>query len=124
MTRPPPRSPLFPYPPLFRSFQPLPPERESLMAETPARHTPLPVLQVTGGLTLQAGHVYVTRPGFTVTLERGGFRLGEPGEKRGHRRPVDDFFRSPADTPQEKAIALVLSRMGTNGTPGAPAIQA
>ena len=108
----------------FVVVQHLPPERESLMAEILARHTHLPVLQVTGGLTLQAGHVYVTRPGFTVTLERGVFKLGEPVEKRGHRRPVDDFFRSLADMQQEKAIAVVLSGMGTNGTAGARAIKA
>src|SRR5207249_8489041 len=82
----------------FLLVQHLPPERESLMAEILARHTHLPVLQVTGGLTLQAGHVYVTRPGFTVTLERGVFKLGEPVEKRGHRRPVDDFFRDRKST--------------------------
>src|SRR5437588_302537 len=92
----------------FVVVQHLPPERESLMAEILARHTHLPVLQVTGGLALQAGHVYVTRPGFTVTLERGVFKLGEPVEKRGHRRPVDDFFRSLADMQQAKAIGVVL----------------
>src|SRR5437868_4913012 len=108
----------------FVVVQHLPPERESLMAEILARHTPLPVLQVTGGLALQAGHVYVTRPGFTVTLERGVFKLGEPVEKRGHRRPVDDFFRSLAREQREKAIAVVLSGMGTNGTAGAQAIKA
>src|SRR2546430_6307061 len=108
----------------FVVVQHLPPERESLMAEILARHTHLPVLQVTGGLTLQADHVYVTRPGFTVTLERGVFKLGEPVEARGHRRPVDDFFRSLADLQQEKAIAVVPSGMGTNGTAGARAIKA
>src|SRR6267143_1841745 len=108
----------------FVVIQHLPPERESLMAEILTRHTHLPVLQVTGGLALQAGHVYVTRPGFTVTLERGVFQLGEPVEERGHRRPVDDFFRSLADMQQEKAIAVVLSGMGTNGTAGARAIKA
>src|SRR3984893_1152957 len=107
----------------FVVVQHLPPERESLMAEILARHTPMPVLQVTGGLALQVGHVYVSRPGFTVTLERGVFQLGEPVEKRGHRRPVDDFFRSLADTQHEKAIAVVLSGMGTNGTAGARAIK-
>src|SRR2546430_3592817 len=62
----------------FVVVQHLPPERESLMAEILARHTHLPVLQVTGGLTLQAGHLYATRPGFTGTLRRGGFKLREP----------------------------------------------
>src|SRR5256884_8915457 len=97
----------------FVVVQHLPPERESLMAEILARHTHLPVLQVTGGLTLQAGHVYVTRPGFTVTLERGVFRLGEPVAKRGHRRPGDGLFRSPGRMPTGKANAGVRSGVGT-----------
>src|SRR2546423_14366379 len=92
----------------FVVVQHLPPERESLMAEILARHTHLPVLQVTGGLALQAGHGYVTPPGFTVTLECGGFKIGEPAEKRGHRRPGGDFFPSPAHMPPEKANARVL----------------
>src|ERR1700686_4696186 len=108
----------------FVVVQHLPPERESLMAEILARHTHLPVLQVTGGLALQAGHVYVPRPGFTITLERGVFQLGEPVEKRGHRRPVDDFFRSLADTQHEKAIVVVLSGMGPDGSAGGRAIKA
>ena len=103
----------------FVVVQHLPPERQSLMAEILTRHTSMPVLQVTAGLALQAGHVYVTRPGFTVTLERGAFKLGEPVEKRGHRRPVDDFFRSLAEMQQEKAIAVVLSGMGKSFSAGA-----
>src|SRR2546430_17061340 len=77
-----------------------------------------------GGMPIHAAHVFAPRPGFTVTLERGFFKLGDPVEKRGHRRPVDDFFRSLADMQQEKAIAVVLSGMGTNGTAGARAIKA
>jgi two-component system CheB/CheR fusion protein len=50
--------------------------------------------------------------------------LGEPTEKRGHRRPVDDFFRSLAREQKEHAIAVVLSGTGTNGTAGAQAIKA
>src|SRR3979490_2744258 len=63
----------------FVVVQHLPPERQSLMAEILTRHTHMPVLQVTAGLALQAGHVYVTRPGFTVALERGVFGVGGPG---------------------------------------------
>jgi two-component system CheB/CheR fusion protein len=66
----------------------------------------------------------VIRPGYTVTLEGGVLRLGAPVERRGHRRPVDDFFRSLAREQKEGAIAIVLSGTGTNGSAGAQAIKA
>src|SRR5258705_10704019 len=84
----------------------------------------MPVRQIEDGLAIEIDHVYVIRPGFTITLRNGAFQLGEPVEKRGHRRPVDDFFRSLAEHQHELAIALVLSGMGTNGTAGAQAIKA
>jgi two-component system CheB/CheR fusion protein len=59
-----------------------------------------------------------------VTLSDGALHLGEPVEKRSYRRPVDDFFRSLAREQKEKAIIVVLSGMGTNGTAGAQAIKA
>jgi two-component system CheB/CheR fusion protein len=108
----------------FVVVQHLPPERESMMAEILARHTSMPVHLIQEGMTVEPNNVYVIRPGFTVTLRDGALRLGEPVEKRGHRRPVDDFFRSLAAEQKEKAIAVVLSGMGTNGTSGAQAIKA
>lgn len=44
-------------------------------------------------------------------------------EQRGHRRPIDDFFRSNAREQKEGAIAVVLSGTGTNGSAGAQAIK-
>ena len=108
----------------FVVVQHLPPDRESLMAEILSRHSSMPVHQIQDGMQITSNAVYLIRPGFTVTLEDGTLRLGEPVEKRGHRRPVDDFFRSLAREQQEKSIAVVLSGMGTNGAAGAQAIKA
>jgi len=102
----------------------LPPEHQSLMAEILARHTSMPVLQVEDGMRVEPDHVYVIRPGHTLTISNGRLLLGAPVENRGHRRPVDDFFRSLAEEQKEKAIAVVLSGTGTNGTAGAQAIKA
>ncbi len=108
----------------FVVIQHLSPDHESLMADILARYAPMPVHQIEDGMRIEPNHVYVIRPGRTVTLKDGHLRLGEPVEKRGHRRPVDDFFRSLAQEQHEKAIAVVLSGMGTNGTAGAQAIKA
>src|ERR1700730_6183284 len=82
------------------------------------------VIQIRDGMPVAPNHVYVIAPGFTLTIRQGHLHLGEPVEKRGHRRPVDDFFRSLAEEQKERAIAVILSGTGTNGTAGAQAIKA
>ena len=108
----------------FVVVQHLSPEHQSLMAEILSRHTSMPVVQIRDGMPVAANHVYVIAPGFTLTIRQGQLHLGEPVEKRGHRRPVDDFFRSLAEEQRERAIAVILSGTGTNGTAGAQAIKA
>jgi two-component system, chemotaxis family, CheB/CheR fusion protein len=108
----------------FVVIQHVAPDRESLMAEILARHTSMPVRQIEDGMAIQPDAVYVIAPGYTVRLSGGKFQLSEPVEQRGHRRPVDDFFRSLAEEQKEKAVVVVLSGTGTNGTAGAQAVKA
>lgn len=108
----------------FVLVQHLPPERESLVAEIVAKHTGMPVLQVSNGLPVHPNHVYVIRPGRTLTIREGALHLGDPLEQPGHRRPVDDFFRSLAEEQRERAIAIILSGMGSNGSAGAQQVKA
>ena len=108
----------------FVLIQHLPPDHETLMAEILTRHTEMPVQQICDGMAVQPENVYVTRPGHTITLSNGRFRLGQPVERPGYRRPIDDFFNSLAREQKERAIVVVLSGMGTNGTAGAQAVKA
>jgi two-component system CheB/CheR fusion protein len=105
-------------------IQHLSPEHQSLMADILSRCTPMPVIQIENGMQVEPNHVYVIRPGFTVTLKDRRLHLGRPVEERGHRRPIDDFFRSLALEQQESAIGVILSGTGTNGSAGAQAIKA
>lgn len=108
----------------FVVIQHLPPERHSLLADILGNHTTMPVREVEDGLEVVPNAVYVIRPGNTLTIRNGVLHLGEPLEKRGHRHPVDDFFRSLAEEQRERAIAIVMSGMGSNGTQGAHVIKA
>jgi two-component system CheB/CheR fusion protein len=108
----------------FIVIQHLSADHDSLMAEILGRCTTMPVREIEDRMPVEPNHVYVIRPGFTITLEGPELRMGEPVEKRGHRRPVDDFFRSLAREQKETAIAVVLSGTGTNGSAGAQAIKA
>ena len=108
----------------FVVIQHLPPTRESMMADILSKHTAMSVEQVEDGMAVQRNHVYVIRPGHTLTIHDGRLHLGEPLEARGHQRPVDDFFRSLAMEQRERAVCVILSGMGSNGTAGAQMVKA
>ncbi len=109
----------------FVLIQHLSPDHDSMMAEILGRRTAMPVAQVEDGMAVEPGHVYVIRPGHVLTIREGRLRLGPPlGTTRAANRPVDDFFRSLAEEQRERAICVVLSGMGSNGTAGAQAVKA
>src|SRR5688572_7313921 len=108
----------------FVFVQHLPPERESMMADILARKTEMLVLQVEDGMQVMADHLYVIRPGHVLTIRDGRFHLGPQLGKRAANRPVDDFFKSLAEEQRERAIGILLSGMGSNGSAGAQAIKA
>lgn len=108
----------------FVLIQHLPPDRDSLIAEILQRYTTMPVRQVEDGMEVEPNHVYVIRPGHTLTIKDGRLVLGERVDRPRHSRPVDDFFRSLAEQQRERAICVILSGMGSNGSAGAQAIKA
>jgi two-component system CheB/CheR fusion protein len=108
----------------FVLVQHLPPDRESMIAEILTKHTRMPVEQIEDGMKVERNHVYVIRPGHTLTIKEGALHLGESLTKSGHNRPVDDLFRSLAEEQRERSICIIMSGMGSNGTQGAEIIKA
>ncbi|MGH9339516.1 MAG: chemotaxis protein CheB [Acidobacteriota bacterium] len=108
----------------FVLVQHLDPTMGSHLAELLAQHTEMKVTEVEDGIRVEPNCVYTILPNRTLSLEKGVLRLREPKEPRGHRKPIDDFFRSLAEDRQEKAICIILSGTGTNGTVGAKAVKA
>ena len=96
----------------------LDPTRESHLTELLSRHTKMPVVEVQGELTVEANHVYVIAPDQSLELEGDMLRPSKPSEPRAQRRPVDVFFRSLAENQKERAIGIILSGTGTNGSAG------
>jgi len=109
----------------FVLIQHLPPDHNSMMAEILGRRTKMAVRQVEDGLPVEPNHVYVIRPGHVLTIHDGRLRLGPRlGSPRAANRPIDDFFKSLANEQRERAIGIIMSGMGSNGTAGAQAIKA
>lgn len=107
----------------FVVVQHLDPTHESLMAKLLAQATSMSVSQVQDGMRIRPNEVYVIPPNHNLYIERNRLRLTDPPAQRYHRYPIDFFFQSLARTKQNRAVALVLSGTGTDGTQGAKAIQ-
>lgn len=108
----------------FVVIQHLDPKHESLTAELLDRHASMRVVQVTRSTTMEPDHVYVIPPNALLSVEGGSLRLSGPIERRGVRMTIDYFFRSLARDGAERAIGVVLSGTGTDGTLGLKEIKA
>jgi two-component system CheB/CheR fusion protein len=102
----------------FVIVQHLDPTRESLLAELLGRATAMPVVQIEDGMRVEPNRVHIIVPAKTLLIHDGVLRLVEPEEPRGQRHPIDKFFSALAEDQKAKAIAIVLSGAGSNGTAG------
>ena len=108
----------------FVLVQHLDPSHDSLAAEVIGRYTAMPVAQVEGDTPVEANHVYVIPPGKYLSIGGGNLRLMSPGETGGVRMSIDIFLRTLAADAGERAIGIILSGTGTDGTLGLQAIKA
>ncbi len=102
----------------------LDPTRESELAPILARHTAIPVIEITDGIAIEANRVYVIVPDKSLTINGDRLCLSEPAEPRGRRHPVDELFASLAEQRREHAVGIVLSGSGNNGSRGLKEIKA
>ena len=107
----------------FVLIQHLDPTHESMMVELLAKHTKMQVSQVTQGTLIEPNRVYIAPAGKYVGVRNRAFMLSEPIERRGLRMPIDHFFRSMAEDLRERAICVILSGTGTEGTLGLRAVK-
>jgi two-component system CheB/CheR fusion protein len=107
----------------FVVVQHLDPENRGALIDLLARTTEMPVMQVRDELPVEPDHVYVIPPARDMSILHGVLHVLPQASPRGLNLPVDFFFRSLAADRQERAIGVVLSGMGTDGTLGLRAIK-
>lgn len=107
----------------FVLVQHLAPDHKSILADILGRSTSFTVIEVEDGMAVQPNYVYVIPPGHDMALLNGTLQLLEPTEPRGHQLPIDYFFRSLAQDQHQRAIGVVLSGSGSDGTLGIRAIK-
>ncbi len=102
----------------------LDPRHHSELASLLGRRAAMPVVDIVDGVRIEPNKVYVIVPDRSVRVDGDRLRLFKPTEPRGHRHFVDVFFGSLAEHRRERAIAIVLSGTGSNGTQGMKEVKA
>jgi two-component system CheB/CheR fusion protein len=96
----------------------LSPEHESHLAEVLQVATEMPVTQVSGSVKIEPNHIYVIPPNKSLAINDGHLALSEVKRIEERRAPVDIFFRTLADSKQARAVSVVLSGTGSDGSMG------
>ncbi|MDO8907993.1 MAG: chemotaxis protein CheB [Pseudohongiella sp.] len=100
------------------------PTQKALLPELLQRITAMPVRQAEEGVRVAAGSVYVIAPNTELSVNNGVLHMALPSEPRGMRLPINVLFSSLARALGDRAIGVVLSGMGSDGTLGLQAIKA
>jgi len=107
----------------FVLVQHLAPDHKSILTELIRRYTRMQVFEVVDGMVVQPNCAYIIPPNRDMAFLNGSLQLMEPFSPRGQRLPIDFFFRSLAQDQHERAICIVLSGTGSDGTQGVRAIK-
>jgi two-component system CheB/CheR fusion protein len=107
----------------FVLVQHLAPDHKSILTDLVKRYTRMQVFEVEDGMAVRPNRVYIIPPDRDMAFLDGTLQLLEPTAARGHRLPIDFFFRSLAQDQHERAICIVLSGTGSDGAMGVRAVK-
>src|SRR5215813_7531926 len=94
------------------------PEHESRLAEILQVTSPIPVTQVRKRVKVVPDHVYVIPPNQNLEMSDGHLDLKDMIGVEERRSPVDLFFRTLAEANESRAVSVILSGTGANGSMG------
>lgn len=101
----------------------LDPDHESMLVDILGRVTKLSVLEAHDQMEVLPNHVYVIPPNREMTFCKRRINLSIPDTIHGQPMKIDLFFRSLAEELGDRAIGIIFSGTGTDGTLGLRAIQ-
>src|SRR5262245_20667365 len=94
------------------------PEHESKLAEILQVTSPIPVTQVKEREKIRPNHVCVIPPNQSLAITDDHLQLTAMIGMEERRSPVDLFFRTLAEANESRAVSVILSGTGANGSMG------
>ena len=96
----------------------LSPDHDSQLAQVLQTATAIPIEQVMAKVKIEPDHVYVVPPNQHLVIQDSFIMPVANLHIEDRRAPVDIFFRHLADTHGPRAVCVVLSGTGANGSMG------
>ncbi len=103
--------------------QHLDPIHKSMMVDLLASHTSMIVRQAAEGMPLEPDHLYVIPPGTYLSVGNGALHILEPQARHGARLPFDFLLHTLAAQYGERAVCVILSGTGADGSLGLKAVK-
>lgn len=124
----------------FVVIQHLSSHHDSMLVQLLGREAALPIAEVRADMPIERGHIYVIPPGSNIKIQGTLATNGSPSEGRVQEGdltfalvqkavepalnlPIDLFFKSIAEAAGDRAIGVVLSGTGSDGSRGLRAIK-
>ncbi|MCA9918878.1 MAG: hypothetical protein KC445_13045, partial [Anaerolineales bacterium] len=100
----------------FVIVQHLSPDFKSLMGELLSRYTAMAIHRVTDGIQVEANAIYLIPPRKDMVLIDGHLHITDFGDSDSLHLSIDTFFRSLAREAGDKAVAIIMSGTGSDGS--------
>ena len=107
----------------FILIQHLDPTHESMMVDLLSGSTSMTVQQATEGMPVERDHLYVIPPGTYLSVGEGVLHVSQPHARHGARLPFDFLLHSLADQFGARAVCIILSGTGSDGSLGLKAVK-
>ncbi|MDL5367495.1 chemotaxis protein CheB [Xanthomonas sp. NCPPB 2654] len=101
----------------------LSPKHESSADRFLQRSTRMPVIQVTQPQRIERNHIYVISPSVDLVMNDGSLIVQDATRPRGRHTAIDTFFRTLALAHRDRAVGVVLSGTGADGSVGIAALK-
>ena len=106
----------------FVIIQHLSPDHKSLLVDILGKYSAMPISEIENGMRIERNHIYMIPPRFNVEIMSDVLMLHEYDSSR-INHPIDFFFRSLAETYENRSVAVILSGTGSDGTNGIRSIK-
>jgi two-component system, chemotaxis family, CheB/CheR fusion protein len=106
----------------FVVVQHLSPDFKSLMDELLSRRTEIAIHRVEDGMAVEPNSIYLIPPKKEMIISGGRLLLTDKDPATGLSLPIDTFFRSLAQDCGNRAVGIILSGTGSDGSRGIRAV--
>lgn len=107
----------------FIIVQHLSPDFKSMMLELLSKHTSMKIHNVVDGMSVKPNNIYLIPPKKNMMVAEAKLLLSDKMPDSGLNLPIDIFFRSLSEDQQHKAIGIILSGTGSDGSRGIKALK-